>query len=107
MALDETEQAIRCDFLHSSLESAQSGFTEQTDRLSGLQQQFRMEENQLRNLKEQSSRTGDREGFARAIFGVEVQIRRLQDDIADAESKQNIARQEVSVLKSQIANFRC
>ncbi|NKB54218.1 MAG: hypothetical protein GKR97_18740 [Rhizobiaceae bacterium] len=64
-----------------------------------------MEENQLRNLREQANRTGDREGFALDIIHVEEQIRSLQQDNVRAENEQRDARNNVNQLtrKSQIS----
>lgn len=107
MALDETIQAVNCNLLLGKLGSAKARLDEQTNLLRGFEQDIRIEENQLRSLRQQQTRTGDREGFAHDIFEVEQRIDRLKRNLANAESQRRIASDDVSYLNGQILKHRC
>jgi chromosome segregation ATPase len=107
MALDETIRAVNCSLLLRRLDRAKAKLAEQTNLLRIFERDVRIEENQLRNLRDQQTRTGDREGFAQEIFEVERRINRLKDDIDRAESRRRIASHDVSNLKNQIDNHSC
>jgi len=107
MSYHNVEQGVRCEELKAAEARAKSRARSWEDHVKRLDENIRSENFLLDDLRRQANRTGDPEGFALDIRGLEDKIKNLERQVTVAENNAREWREKVEELIQEMAQNGC
>jgi predicted nucleic acid-binding Zn-ribbon protein len=107
MSYHNVEQGVRCERLKDAEIDAKLNARSWEDHVRRLNEKIKTENWLLDNLRRQTNRTGDPEGFASDIRRLEDKIRNLERQLTVAENNVREWREKVEELVQEMAQNGC